>query len=101
MKGESPTLMTRDADSINLHIFKEQVLEAISTIRKGHKRPEKDTIYDHINIKPQTKIMPFLDHIHEKDKIYRIKWHSKRNRRIYNLIIVTTRKKQKKQRIIV
>ena len=40
--------MTRDADSINLHIFKEQVLEAISTIKKGHKRPEKDTIYDHI-----------------------------------------------------
>ena len=48
MQGENPTLMTRDADSINLHIFKEQVLEAISTIRKGHKRPEKDTIYDHI-----------------------------------------------------
>ena len=40
--------MARNAESINFNIFKEHVLDAISAIRKGNKRPVNNTIYNFI-----------------------------------------------------
>ena len=40
--------MARDADPMNLNIFKEHALEAIQVIRNGDKWPHNNILYDHI-----------------------------------------------------
>ena len=73
--------MARDADSINLNIFKEHVLEAISAIRKGYKKLENNIIHDYIKknqatstyyafIKDVVKLLVKEKKIYNRKKVY-------------------------------